>query len=185
MGVVGGTVQRTAPKSLRGRRSLPLSPDVVELLLAWRKVQLAERLRAGTSWEGTTGPAYVFTTETGRLLDQRNASRAYARALKRAGLQTVPPRFHVIRHTVASLMLVEAGRCPCGPPRRSSGTRRPPSPPTPTGTSRSRRRATPSGWSRAPSRTTASDTAGHRCGACADWNSKNCHQNCHPTRQRP
>ena len=71
--VVGGAVQRTPPKNLRGRRSLPLSPDVVDLLLAWRKVQLTERMRAGTSWEGTAA-GYVFTTETGHLLDQRNAS---------------------------------------------------------------------------------------------------------------
>ena len=106
VGVVGGTVQRTPPKSLRGRRSPPLSPDVVDLLLAWRKVQLTERMRAGTSWEGTAA-GYVFTTETGRLLDQRNASRAYARALKRAGLGTVPARFHIIRHSVASMMLVD------------------------------------------------------------------------------
>jgi len=50
---------------------------------------------------------YVFTTETGRLMDQRNASRGYARALKRAGLETVPARFHIIRHSVTSKMLVD------------------------------------------------------------------------------
>ena len=40
-------------------------------------------------------------------MDQRNASRGYARALKRAGLETVPARFHIIRHSVASMMLAD------------------------------------------------------------------------------
>ena len=74
--------------------------------MAWRRVQVAERLCAGSSWEGG-GHVFVFTTETGRLLDQRKASRAYARALKRAGPRAVPARFHIIRHSVASMMLVD------------------------------------------------------------------------------
>src|SRR3954452_9666108 len=48
--VVGGIAQRTAPKSLRGRRSLPLSPVVVAALRSWHQVQSAERLPAGTAW---------------------------------------------------------------------------------------------------------------------------------------
>ncbi len=36
---VGGEVRRTAPKSARSQRSLPLSPAVVEALRGWRKVQ--------------------------------------------------------------------------------------------------------------------------------------------------
>ena len=99
---VGGRVERTAPKSQRSRRTLPLSPAVVEALRSWRKVQAAERLRAGTSWEGDQ--AWVFTTESGRLLDQRNAARAYQRALAAAGVD-VPARFHLFRHSAASAML--------------------------------------------------------------------------------
>ena len=49
---------------------------------------------------------WVFTTESGRVLDQRNASRAYGRALKAAGLD-IPARFHLLRHTAASLMLAD------------------------------------------------------------------------------
>jgi integrase len=99
---IGGRVERTAPKSQRSRRTLPLSPALVEALRSWRTVQAAERLRAGTSWEGTQ--AGFFTTESARLLDQRNATRAYQGALAAAGVQ-VPARFHLVRHSPASAML--------------------------------------------------------------------------------
>ena len=38
------------------------------------------------------------TTESGRLLDQRNAARSYGRSLAAAGVAT-PPRFHLLRGT--------------------------------------------------------------------------------------
>lgn len=102
----GAAAVRTAPKSLRSRRSLPISAPVVEALRAWRAVQNSERLRAGTAWH--TGPhAWVFTTNGGHVLDQRNASRQYGRAIEDAGLD-VPARFHLLRHTAASLMLGDA-----------------------------------------------------------------------------
>jgi integrase len=100
---VAGRVERTAPKSQRSRRTLPLSTAVVDSLRSWRKAQASERLRAGTSWEGDQ--PWVFTTESGRPLDQRNAARAYARALATAELAGIPARFHVLRHSVASAML--------------------------------------------------------------------------------
>ena len=66
-------------------------------------MQSAERLRAGTAWHRSE---YVFTTESGRLLDQRNAARAYQRARAAGGVR-IPPRFHLLRHTAASLMLAD------------------------------------------------------------------------------
>jgi hypothetical protein len=100
---VGGITERTAAKSLRARRSLPLSPVAEAALRRWHTVQSAERLRAGTAWHRSD---YVFTTESGRLLDRRNAARAYLRALAAGGVK-IPPRFHLLRHTAASLMLAE------------------------------------------------------------------------------
>lgn len=97
----GSTATRTAPKSARSRRTLPLSPTVVAALRAWKAQQSAERLRAGGTWGD-----WVFTTETGQVLDARNASRQYGRALRAAGLDT-PARFHLLRHTAASLMLAD------------------------------------------------------------------------------
>ena len=76
---------------------------VVAALRSWHTEQSSERLRAGTAWHRSD---YVFTTESGRLLDQRNAARSYQRALAAAGVE-IPPRFHLLRHTAASLMLAD------------------------------------------------------------------------------
>ena len=74
--------------------------------MSWRAVQAAERLRAGAA--GHTGQhAWVFTTNGGHVLDLRNASRQYARALDEKGVR-VPARFHLLRHTAANLMLSDA-----------------------------------------------------------------------------
>lgn len=101
----GSSAHRTAPKSLRSRRSLPLPEPVRTSLRAWKATQASERLRAGTAWH--RGPhSWVFTTASGHVLDQRNAARQYERVLRGAGLD-VPARFHVFRHTAASLMLAD------------------------------------------------------------------------------
>lgn len=97
--------QRTRPKSMRSRRSLPLSTSAVDALRAWKSRQAAERLRAGTAWH-SDGPAWIFTTESGRLTDLRNASRQYERALGAKDVD-VPARFHLLRHSAASLMLAD------------------------------------------------------------------------------
>ena len=99
---VGGRVERTAPKSQRSRRTLPLSPAVVEALRSWRKVQAAERLRAGTSWEGDQ--TWVFTTELRPTARPAERGRGYQRALAAAGVD-VRARFHLFRHSAASAML--------------------------------------------------------------------------------
>ena len=78
-----------------------LSPVGVAALQSWHTLQSAEQLRACTAWQRGD---YVFTTESGRLLDQRNAARSYGRALAAAGV-AAPRRFHLLRHTAASLML--------------------------------------------------------------------------------
>jgi integrase len=103
--VVAGTPERTAPKSLRSRRTLPLPEPAGVALRAWKATQAAERLRAGTAWHDD-GHGWVFTTDSGRVLDQRNAARQYERALTAARLD-VPARFHLLRHTAASLMLAD------------------------------------------------------------------------------
>jgi integrase len=81
--VVGGKALRTAPvrpsATQRARRTLPLTEETVAVLRSWKARQSAERLRAGNSWASTE--ELVFTTGTGHLLDQRNAVRAYQRAL--------------------------------------------------------------------------------------------------------
>jgi len=100
----GGQVRRASPKSQRSRRTLPINAAVVEPLKGWRKVQAAERLRAGTSW--ASSESGVFTTSSGQALDRRSAVRSFERALKLAKVDA-PARFHVLRHSVASMMLAD------------------------------------------------------------------------------
>ena len=50
----------------------------------------------------------MFTTEIGHLLDQRNAIRAYQRALRGAKVQGVPAGFHILRHSTASAFAIGA-----------------------------------------------------------------------------
>ena len=71
------------------------NPAVVEALKGWRKVQAAERLRAGTSWASSESWV-VFTTSSGKALDRLSAARSFERALKAANVDA-PARFHVLR----------------------------------------------------------------------------------------
>ena len=77
----------------------------------------ARRHRSGMAASVT----WIFTTASGHVLDQRNAQRQYARALAEAGLD-VPARFHMLRHTLASLMLGDAQVPRARRLRRSSAT---------------------------------------------------------------
>src|SRR5262249_36676212 len=61
-----------------------------------------DRLAAGSAWHDS---GLVFTTPIGTAIDARNATRAF-RALCQAA--SVPAlRFHDLRHTAATLLLVQ------------------------------------------------------------------------------
>lgn len=92
--------ERTAPKTTRALRTVPLAPPVVAALRAQRQWQRQARLRAGSLWEDT---GYVFTTTTGAAQRGDNVHKAWDRELARLGLPAV--RFHDLRHTCASLLL--------------------------------------------------------------------------------
>ncbi len=89
-------------KTDKGRRVIDLPPFAVEALRAHRARQLEHRLGAGPEWEDH---GLVFTTYQGRPLGHRNVIREYAKLLQRAGLPHV--EFHGLRHTAATLMLVQ------------------------------------------------------------------------------
>jgi integrase len=92
------------PKTRKSRRRISLAQPTVESLRAHRKRQLAERLRAGTAWEGSAWDDLVFSTEIGTPLSAGGAPRStLTRLLKRASLPVV--RFHDLRHTCATLAL--------------------------------------------------------------------------------
>jgi integrase len=64
--------------------------------------QLEERLLAGSSWQES---GFVFTSMVGTPLEPRNVYRQFQKALERAQLPHA--RFHDLRHTCATLLLVQ------------------------------------------------------------------------------
>jgi len=87
-------------KSPRSVRTLPLTPDMVELLTAWKAEQAAQRAAMGEKWQGAD---FVFTTRHGTWINVDYADRKIARFVKRHNL----PRIHLhgLRHTVATTLL--------------------------------------------------------------------------------
>jgi integrase len=88
----------TEPKTERSRRTVPLLPMVVEALRPIRKAYLRK--------PPPLDQGLVFCTPSGSPLDAAKVSRAFGRALERAGMPRV--RFHDLRHGAATLLL-EAG----------------------------------------------------------------------------
>jgi integrase len=94
------TVSLKAPKRPRSYRTVPIVPEAVTALNAWRKSQAAERLAAGPLWS-TDWPGLVFTTDDGRP----HRVNAYWQALTAAVPGAHP---HRLRHSYATHLL-EAG----------------------------------------------------------------------------
>lgn len=89
-------------KSSAGRRDIFAPAELVVMLKEHRAHQTVDRLRVGDCWlEGD----WVFTSGAGAPVDPRNDLRAYKRMLARAGLRDT--RLHDLRHTNATLMLLE------------------------------------------------------------------------------
>lgn len=91
------------PKTPNARRTLYLSPEVLQTLLEHRRRQIAHRLAAGPGWrEGD----YVFATSRGTTFDSRNLTRSFQASLVVVGLPR--QRFHDLRHSTVTI-LVERG----------------------------------------------------------------------------
>jgi len=89
-------------KTRRGRRSLVLPITTVEALRRHRAQQSDWRRAAGDAW---VQQDFVFTSSTGRPLDQRNVLRMFRRILRKAKLPRM--RIHDLRHSCASLLLAQ------------------------------------------------------------------------------
>lgn len=97
---VDGQLTLVEPKTVRGRRTIPLPPSVAVELRAHRTRQKEERLWMGSRWRDAD---FVFTTTIGTPLDGTNVTHRFQVLLREAGLPRY--RFHDLRHTAASLML--------------------------------------------------------------------------------
>jgi integrase len=91
----------STPKNGRGRHvvmSADLASCLFDLLAARRREALAN------GWQDT--PQWVFCSETGGAMDERNFERVWLRVRRRAQKEGVRPlKLHYTRHTFASLAL--------------------------------------------------------------------------------
>ncbi len=88
------------PKMKKSRRTVRLTPPIVEALKRHRARQTEEKLKAGALYEDQ---GLVFAGEKGNLINPSNLrQRSFAPLLKRAGLPRIT--FHDLRHTCASLL---------------------------------------------------------------------------------
>jgi hypothetical protein len=103
--LAGYVVRIEEPKSRNGMRTLPLDDVLIALLRALRKLQRAERLAAGASYEAS---GYVAADEMGRPVHPEWYTDEFHRVTGRAGVRRI--RLHESRHTACSLM--EKARVP-------------------------------------------------------------------------
>jgi integrase len=87
-------------KSEDSDRQIVIDAGTADVLGAWRKAQLAERLEWGPAW---TDSGRVFTREDGTPLRPGWISERFGTLAARAGLP--PVRFHDLRHGSASMLL--------------------------------------------------------------------------------
>lgn len=95
--------ETSTPKTKAGRRTIPLTPKLKEILAAQRRHQLESRLAAGSKWHSLD---LVFTTEVGTPYEGRNLTRTLHRVLKDQGIQRLG--VHALRHTFAT-RAIESG----------------------------------------------------------------------------
>ena len=97
---LGGEVIVSEPKTARGRRSIALDVETVEVLKAQAARQLAEQQQFGEAW---TDSGYLCTKEDGEPYHPEVVSRYFRQAVRRAMLPMIRP--HDLRHTHATLAL--------------------------------------------------------------------------------
>ncbi len=89
-------------KTRNSRRTLYLTPELIEILRRHRTRQAEERLAAGETWQDH---GLIFPSEVGTPLDPDNFSHRFSALCRRAGLGHWHP--HELRHSGASLMLAQ------------------------------------------------------------------------------
>jgi integrase len=90
------------PKTHRSRRTIALSSSAVAALGYHRHAQVEQHLKLGPAY-GDQG--LVFASPTGHVWDCSNLRRGFERLLQEVGIKRI--RIHDLRHTAATLMLLE------------------------------------------------------------------------------
>jgi integrase len=90
------------PKTRRSVRTVSLPPQAVQVLRLRQHAQKVERVAAGPAW---SDQGLVLTTAAGGPLSPVSVRRHYQSMLKLLGI-TDHIRFHDLRHTHATLMLI-------------------------------------------------------------------------------
>lgn len=89
-------------KSRAGERTVVMPVELLTQLKAHRLAQNAEKLAAGSFWDGRD---FVFATVEGQPFDARADWQAWKNLLTKAGVNEV--RLHDARHTAATLLLAQ------------------------------------------------------------------------------
>jgi len=98
-----------APKSKRGKRTIPIDSETVEILRAHRARQLTAKAVADQEGLARGGWEYVASSSSGRRMYPVELQRLWYAALAAAEVRAI--RFHDLRHTAATLWL-RAGLAP-------------------------------------------------------------------------
>lgn len=97
----GGSLVVSGVKTKASRRTVALSPTMVELLRRHKAQQASERLRCGPRWRDGE---FVFATADGAPVEPQNVLRTVREAAQKAGLNQVT--VHSLRHTYATAALL-------------------------------------------------------------------------------
>ena len=77
------TIEQT-PKSLNSIRKAPIPESLIPILKEQKKIKKADKLKVRSSYKEND---YIFTSESGKILNGRNMARAYERILKSAEIK--------------------------------------------------------------------------------------------------
>jgi integrase len=96
---VDGQAAESTPKTERGTRTLPLTPDLIEVFKRVRRRQAAEKLQAGAVYRAS---GFVIVNELGAPLHPETLTDKWDQLVKAAGVRRI--RLHDARHTCGTLM---------------------------------------------------------------------------------
>lgn len=98
----GGGWTFTQPKTARSRRNIPLPASVVSALVAHKRQQSEERLKAGAAYQNHD---LIFASLEGTPLMMRNLLRRHFKPILKRAKISQDMRLYDLRHSCATLLL--------------------------------------------------------------------------------